>query len=76
MGNKVAPTLRERQVFAALIEELISHMPKGSRNFPTTHTHLAQALYLVKSNTGRIEHREKLEQEQFERDFGHEDYRS
>ena len=75
MGKKVAPTLRERQVFAALFEELISHLPKGSKNFPTTHTHLTQALDLVKSNTGRMEHREKLEQAQFERDFGHEDYR-
>lgn len=70
MGKKVAPTLRERQAFAALMEEFIKLMP--GPDMPQ----LTGGLNKFKSHLGRAEHREKLEQEQFERDFGHEDYRA
>ena len=70
MGKKrVAATLRERQVFAALMEEFMRLMP--GQYMPQ----FESALTKFKAGVSRMEDRERMEQEQFDKAYGHEDYR-
>lgn len=72
---KISPTLRERHVFAALMEEFVSHMPPGNQNFPTAGTYMINALNKVKAKSGRMQEAADFFQACIDEETSRTDYR-